>query len=111
MMVGAIGQAGAISLRPHQSRAPVGSEREPHYPVCEREIVRDGTGVAVDALDTHRSPFSAWIAFERRLGLRIELAPLDRRVGRLRRENLVEVLHEADCVLDCHQGALVHFRS
>jgi hypothetical protein len=60
---------------------------------------------------TPRSPFSAWIAFERRLGLRIELAPLDRRVGRLRRENLVEVLHEADCVLDCHQGALIHFRS
>ena len=28
----AIGQAGAILLRPHQSRTPVGSEREPHYP-------------------------------------------------------------------------------
>ena len=23
----------------------------------------------------------------------------------------LEVFHEADCVLDCHQGALVHFRS
>jgi AAA domain len=32
-------------------------------------------------------------------------------VSDLRGEDLPEVFHEADCVLDCHQDALLHFRS
>src|SRR4029077_17389498 len=36
---------------------------------------------------------------------------LDRRVRSLRLHDFLEVLHEADCILDWHQGALVHFRS
>jgi hypothetical protein len=53
---------------------------------------------------------SAWIAFGRRLGLRIEHAISIDGEGSLQREDFLEVLHEADCVLDCHQGVLVHFR-
>ena len=43
--------------------------------------------------------------------LPIEHGLLDRRVQCLRGEDLSEVFHEADCVLDCHQDALLHFRS
>src|SRR5438309_811810 len=47
----------------------------------------------------------------RRLGLPIEHGLLERRVQRLRGEDLPEVFHEADCVLDCHQDALLHIWS
>jgi len=46
-----------------------------------------------------------------RLGLPIEHGLLGRRVQRRRGKDLPEVFHEAGSVLDCHQDALLHFRS
>ena len=49
--------------------------------------------------------------WQRTIGAFADQLPIRPMRQRVPRENLVEVLHEADCVLDCHQGALLHFRS
>ena len=54
---------------------------------------------------------AAWIAVRAAARPTHRPCDLDRRVRSLRRQDFLEVLHEADCILDCHQGGLVHFRS
>src|SRR5580704_14860371 len=59
----------------------------------------------------HQSPTQPGFAFGRQLGRLHGACALDRWAGMPPRDDFVEVFLEADCFLDFHQGALVHFRS